>query len=251
MSNLVSKPAISPDIIEKVVVGGDLSKLTAPERLAYYSSVCESVGLNPLTRPFEYIQLNGKLTLYARRDATDQLRNLHRVSINITSREMIGDVFIVTARAKNAEGREDESTGAVTTGNLKGEMLANAMMKAETKAKRRVTLSICGLGLLDETEVETIADAKVPAMPKADAKHMIETEVEPSAADYVPSFGKFKGQRLGDLDVPDLASYVAWLQNGFEQSGNTPKPHVAEFIRQGLLLVEERQAKFYGEENPA
>jgi hypothetical protein len=29
-------------------------------------------------------------------------------------------------------------------------------MKAETKAKRRVTLSICGLGLLDETEVETV-----------------------------------------------------------------------------------------------
>ena len=29
-------------------------------------------------------------------------------------------------------------------------------MKAETKAKRRVTLSICGLGMLDETEVETV-----------------------------------------------------------------------------------------------
>ena len=28
-------------------------------------------------------------------------------------------------------------------------------MKCETKAKRRVTLSICGLGMLDETEVET------------------------------------------------------------------------------------------------
>jgi hypothetical protein len=32
-------------------------------------------------------------------------------------------------------------------------------MKAETKAKRRVTLSICGLGLLDETEIETIPGA--------------------------------------------------------------------------------------------
>ena len=30
------------------------------------------------------------------------------------------------------------------------------MMKAETKAKRRVTLSICGLGVLDETEVENV-----------------------------------------------------------------------------------------------
>src|SRR6185312_3719783 len=33
-------------------------------------------------------------------------------------------------------------------------------MKAETKAKRRVTLSICGLGMLDETEVDSIPDAR-------------------------------------------------------------------------------------------
>jgi hypothetical protein len=33
-------------------------------------------------------------------------------------------------------------------------------MKGETKAKRRVTLSICGLGLLDETEIESISDGK-------------------------------------------------------------------------------------------
>ena len=32
----------------------------------------------------------------------------------------------------------------------------NAKLKAITKAKRRVTLSICGLGFLDETEIETI-----------------------------------------------------------------------------------------------
>ena len=35
------------------------------------------------------------------------------------------------------------------------------MMKAETKAKRRATLSICGLGLLDETEVSTIPGAVI------------------------------------------------------------------------------------------
>jgi len=39
-------------------------------------------------------------------------------------------------------------------------------MKAETKAKRRVTLSICGLGMLDETEVER--DEPVSPLPKVD-----------------------------------------------------------------------------------
>jgi hypothetical protein len=39
--------------------------------------------------------------------------------------------------------------------------LANALMKAETKSKRRVTLSICGLGFLDETEADSIPGAVV------------------------------------------------------------------------------------------
>jgi hypothetical protein len=42
-----------------------------------------------------------------------------------------------------------------------GEALEIAFLKAETKSKRRVTLSICGLGMLDETEVETIPGAVV------------------------------------------------------------------------------------------
>jgi hypothetical protein len=36
---------------------------------------------------------------------------------------------------------------------------ANAAMKCITKAKRRATLSVCGLGLLDETGIETIPAA--------------------------------------------------------------------------------------------
>src|SRR5690606_14334225 len=38
--------------------------------------------------------------------------------------------------------------------------LANALMKAETKAKRRATLSICGLGMMDESEIETVEGAQ-------------------------------------------------------------------------------------------
>jgi hypothetical protein len=146
-------------LMEQVVIGGDLSKLSAADRLTYYRNVCESVGLNPLTKPFDYLTLSGRMVLYARKDATDQLRSLKGVSVQITGRERVEDVYVVTARAVTSDGRTDESTGAVTIGSLKGDALANALMKAETKAKRRVTLSICGLGMLDETEVETIPDA--------------------------------------------------------------------------------------------
>lgn len=160
------QPADNTAIMERVLLAGDLSKLSPSDRLFYYSKVCESVGLNPLTRPFEYINLNSKLVLYAKRDATDQLRKIHKVSVTITKRETMEGVHIVTARAKDKDGREDEATGAVNIANLKGEALANAFMKAETKAKRRVTLSICGLGLLDETEIE---DARAPQLTGGEA----------------------------------------------------------------------------------
>jgi hypothetical protein len=90
------------------------------------------------------------------RDCADQLRRLHGISIYIANREKMSDIYVVTARAKDRTSREDESTGAVPMGNLRGDALANALMKAETKAKRRVTLSIAGLGWLDETELETV-----------------------------------------------------------------------------------------------
>lgn len=145
--------------LERVLVGGDLSKLTAEQRVTYYRTLCESLGLNPLTRPFDYITLSGKLTLYAKKDATEQLRSQRKVSLRIVGRDMVDDCYVVTAEATDATGRVDSATGAVACANLKGEAKANALMKAETKAKRRVTLSICGLGLLDESETDSIPGA--------------------------------------------------------------------------------------------
>ena len=155
-------PSVDPALVERVVIHGDLRQLSPAQKVSYYNAVCQSVGLNPLTRPFEYIVLNGKEVLYAKRDATDQLRMVHSVSVQIIAREVAEDCYVVTARASLPSGRCDESLGAVPIASLKGETRANAMMKCETKAKRRVTLSICGLGMLDETEVASIPGAVVP-----------------------------------------------------------------------------------------
>ena len=145
---------------DAVLIQGDLSTLSEDQRSAYYLRVCESLGLNPHTQPFEYIPLGGKLKLYATRACSDQLRKLHGVSIQILSRELVEDIYTVTARAEDMTGRTDESCGVVSLKGLMGEARSNKIMCAETKAKRRVTLSICGLGWLDETEVESQIQAQ-------------------------------------------------------------------------------------------
>lgn len=152
------KKDISPEIMQKVLTG-DLRTLTPKERVEYYNHVCESVGLNPLTKPFDYITLNQKVQLYAKKEATDQLRSVNGISVKILERESRDGLYIVVAQAIDKTGRIDESLAAVSTLNIKGDQLANALMKCETKAKRRVTLSIAGLGWLDETELETINPA--------------------------------------------------------------------------------------------
>lgn len=229
-------PALDASALETVVVHNDLSKLSAAQRLDYYAALCRSLGLNPLTRPFQYITLNNKLTLYATRDATEQLRKINGVSLEIVGRHVINDVYVVTARAVDSTGRTDESTGAVPIGNIQGEALANAYMKAETKAKRRVTLSICGLGALDEAETPTVPGAEIAivdekgeikgalpaARPDVHAGEIVKG-LKASKADFrkFQSACKAKGVEWFDvvleLDTDDLTSIdqlMAYVEDG-------------------------------------
>lgn len=144
---------------EMVLLQGNLAALTAQQRVTYYGKVCQSVGLNPLTKPFDYIVLDGKLTLYAKKDATDQLRSIHGISVERLEQEVINGIYVATAYGRDRTGRIDSDIGAVPVENLRSNNLANAMKKAVTQAKRRMTLSLAGLGWLDETEVDQVASA--------------------------------------------------------------------------------------------
>lgn len=152
-------------LVAQVIINGDLSKLSAKQRVDYYNGYCQRLGLDAFTKPFDLLKLNGKEILYCTRSGAQQLNKLHNVSHAITSRETNAEagVYMVTSRACLPDGRCTESIGAVNIQGLKGDNYANAVMKAETKAKRRATLDLLGLGVLDETEVESIA-----TMPKSE-----------------------------------------------------------------------------------
>ena len=162
----VTEPMTDAEILENVVVAGDLAQLKPETRVLYYREVCKSLGLNPLTRPFSYLVLNGKLTLYATKTATDQLRGIHNISIDSVEHAEVGDLYIATVHGHDKTGRTDTEVGGVAIANLKGENRANAIMKAVTKAKRRLTLSLAGLGWLDDTEVGNIGAEPVEVDPE-------------------------------------------------------------------------------------
>lgn len=195
---LKQEPPSGGDIIEQVIVQGDLDKLSPEDRARYYMRVCDSIGVNPLTTPFAYLKLNGKLQLYALRSCTDQLRTIHGVSVEDMSESEREGVYIVTTKVRNKEGRHDIAKGAVPIANLRGEALANAMMKAETKSKRRATLSICGLGWLDESEVETIPGAHVVEPP---SPTLMQSALDPQEVKPPPPHDPETGE-LGPRALP-------------------------------------------------
>lgn len=175
LATLKSTEQLESSSMVEALLGGDLGKLSDPQLLSYYNELCKSLSLNPLTKPFIFIRdKEDRLIMYASKACTEQLRQIHNLNIVITSREKLDGVYMVIAKAKDKHGREDEAIGVAAlekeeinwvwneaskkktpqrTGKtiaLRGEELANAMMKAETKAKRRVTLSIAGLGAFDD-----------------------------------------------------------------------------------------------------
>lgn len=153
-----------PEIISTLIINGDLSKLNAQDKVTYYKLFCQRLGLDPLTQPFKILKLNGKEVLYCDRSGAQQLNKKHNVSHEVKSREKVDDLYVVTCRA-SIGNRFTDSIGAVTIKGLSGDNLANAIMKTETKAKRRATLDLLGLGLLDETETETIPQAQTIDVP--------------------------------------------------------------------------------------
>lgn len=200
-------------LIEEVIAKGDLAKLSPEQRAAYYVSVCKSMGLNPLTQPLGYIYLNGKLTLYAGRGASDQLRKLHQLhilSVEVTYPE---DMVSVLVKGQMPDGRTDIEMAVVPLGGLRGDAKANAIMKAITKAKRRLTLSMIGLGWLDETETETIPGATVVSVATdgtiAELPEPATTEASSDADQWKAIAAAFKRDHMEPLHDAFVATATA------------------------------------------
>jgi hypothetical protein len=232
-------PAVKVDaeIISKLVLDGDVSKMSALQKVEFYNGLCGALGLNPLTRPFQLIKLNGKEVLYAAKDATDQLRKLNSVSVIESTQRIESDICTVTVKVIDKTGRTDCEIGAVNVAKLSGDALANAMMRANTKAKRRATLSICGLGVLDETELETIPGAiknitptRTEETPQAHHEDPPQEERKPLPAHKESTifdrsvqcpFRKSTsfGKRWDSMSDEELSRTLDWLDNTYKGNG--------------------------------
>jgi hypothetical protein len=103
-------------------------------------------------------------------------------------------------------------TSAVPIAGLRGEARANAMMKAETKAKRRATLAICGLGMLDESEMSGLpAEALGPRTTEPIVEAVTLAEPEP---DLKPGYVRITDVTEAPTKNPKVTRYSITLSTG-------------------------------------
>jgi hypothetical protein len=201
---------LDSNIIASLVINGDLAKLSPEQKVSYYRQFCERLGLDPISQPFKLLKLSGKETLYCDRGGASQLCRVHGVSHEIKNRETIQNCYIVTAQAIDMTGRHTESTGAVNIEGLKGEALCNAMMKAETKAKRRATLDLLGLGMLDETEVESMPQSETADFQITDKEAELKEAISQlTKCDTVPLLTQYKNSLPKDISAQPLFKEAA------------------------------------------
>lgn len=243
---------INVTAVEKALLMDDLSGLSEEQRMSYYYAVCNSLDLNPATKPFAYINLNGKLQLYAKKDCTEQLRRIHKVSCRFLKMELLNTTLIYRYQFSTPDGRVDEAIGTIDIAGLSGKDLAQAHMKAETRCKRRGTLSICGLGLPDETELETdnpnidiarIQNAtpqelqgEAPLSPQGEiAQEQIGYEPEPMATEE-------QMQRISDLLECSVWSDAERQQARNSMQGGLTEAKAKEWVQKLTSIVNKRVA---------
>lgn len=223
-----------------LVAGGDCSRLTPAQKLSYYHARCSAAGLDPRTQPFQFVRMQNKEILYCLKGGTDQLSAKHGIVVEIITQGTEAGIRTVTVRGRTRDLRQTDEIGCVSVAGLAGDALCNAYMKAVTKAKRRCVLSLCGLGMMDETELETVASARTATAPVSlqstqeespfefayrEAKRLAEQLPEDRrgrALDYVE--GAYARKAEGDLKTAILVSRKALINNARGKQATQPPP---------------------------
>ncbi len=217
-TDLARTDTLDPAALESLVLRGDISGLTADQKVQHYLGMCRILGLDAATQPLAYLRLSGKEVLYVTRGATDRLAAMHGLNREIIDGPRVMDLagtklVYAVCRATLPGGRYETATATVPLTDP-----VNVLMKAETKAKRRATLAILGLGLLDETEVDSIPGAQTvepaPARPLVDLAHALSAIDEAETCEAtVTAYRAAQDslRRVVSLDAPEAAEPLASL----------------------------------------
>lgn len=133
---------------------GDLGRLTKPELAEVKRRLAERIGVDLMLRPIDLIATReGKLIPYINAIGAAELRRRHGLEVVAVDvvKERPG-LVVLRATLRGTDGRTDMAIGAAEWREDRPQDEARAWMVAETRAKRRATMSAVGIFLEGPSE---------------------------------------------------------------------------------------------------
>lgn len=164
----------------------DLDRLNDEQLRQYYYDACAFHGVPPELNVLAFTYMDSgdgarRRVLYAKKGATDIIRDRLGISVVDLRKEIFNGTLTYTCFGKNIDGRLEIAVGASYIEGVTGRALEIAIMVAQTRAVRRMTLQFAGAGLLDETELQ--ADSKTTDIKDAlPVLSNLQPTVKPNAA---------------------------------------------------------------------
>jgi hypothetical protein len=145
---------VPEDRVEQALAWGDLSRLTKAELFEVKKRLAERMGVDLSLTPIDLIPTReGKLIPYINARGAAELRRRHGlevVAIEVV-KERIG-LVVLRCVLRGQDGRMDQAFGAAEWREDRPSDEARSWMVAETRAKRRATMSAVGIFLEGPSE---------------------------------------------------------------------------------------------------
>lgn len=146
--------------VEQALITGELAGLTKGQLVEVQRRMAEKMGIDPSLSPVDAIQdrKTGRLTLYINSKGAAELRRRHGlevVAIDVVTQRP--GLVVLRCTLRGSDGRGDMAFGAAGWEVDRPWDEAKAWLVAETRAKRRATMSAVGIfleGPSDEVEGE-------------------------------------------------------------------------------------------------
>lgn len=213
---------------EKFVPTKNLNNFSEEDKQRYYLAACAHFNLPPDLNLlyFDWVD-NGEggrnLVLATTKGATDIVRDRLGITIiDLKMEEGFGCVNFI-AIGQNAKGRVERAVGSCSLDGLKGRAVEIAVMTAQTRALKRMTLQFIGGGLLDETETGAPTPTK-PAPELKEVAPMIPPVVKP--AETGPTPVQLAAQKALETVQPQVLAQAAGdspAQNPSKEGVSSPK----------------------------
>lgn len=196
---LMGKDVVLKQEIQDILAkdGGACNNLSPDQQAEYKTFLCAKMGVSPLLQPIDLIPTKNGLRPYLNKGAAELIRDERKISITDIEVSEKNGMFVAICKVRAMNGRVDCDMGACQKGNEP----ENSLMKAVTKAKRRATLSMCGLGAIIEEAHPTEYNGETPEeTPSPNVTAILEDEAE--------SKRNFQAVVLSKIDVDELPKEV-------------------------------------------